>query len=157
MLLPFFEWCEASFIGQAIRDSLWLFPVIEATHLLALAALGGAALVVDFRLLGLGLRQPVREIADSARPFLYGSIVVMLLTGTALFLSEAIKCYYNPSFWVKMTALPLAILFTITVKRRITRRADHEIGPVTAKLVALTSIALWLVTAAAGRWIGFSS
>ena len=30
MLLPFFEWCEATAIGQAIRESLWLFPVIEA-------------------------------------------------------------------------------------------------------------------------------
>jgi hypothetical protein len=157
MLLPFFEWCEASFIGQTIRESLWLFPVIEAAHLLGLAALGGAALIVDFRLLGLGLRQPIREIAQSAQPWLYGSIGVMLATGIALFLSESIKCYYNPSFWVKMTALPLAILFTITVKRRVTRKEDHEIGPWTARLVALTSIALWLVTAAAGRWIGFSS
>jgi hypothetical protein len=157
MLLPFFEWCEASFIGQTIRESLWLFPVIEAVHLLALAALGGAALIVDFRMLGLGLRQPIREIADYARPFLYGSIVVMLITGIALFLSESIKCYYNQSFWVKMTALPLAIAFTLTVKRHVTRKEDHEIGRWTAKLVALTSIALWLVTAAAGRWIGFSS
>ena len=43
MLLPFFEWCEATLIGNAIRDSLWLFPVIEAVHLLGLCLLGGAA------------------------------------------------------------------------------------------------------------------
>jgi hypothetical protein len=157
MLLPFFEWCEASFIGQTIRESLWLFPVIEAVHLLGLAALGGAALVVDLRLLGLGLRQPVHEIARDANRWLYASLAVMLTTGIALFLSESIKCYYNPSFWVKMTALPLAIVFTIAVKGRLTRRPDHEIGRWTARLVAVTSIALWLVTAAAGRWIGFSS
>jgi hypothetical protein len=157
MLLPFFEWCEASFIGQTIRESLWLFPVIEAVHLLGLAALGGAALIVDLRLLGLGLRQPIREIAGNAQPWLHGSIVLMLVTGIALFLSESIKCYHNPSFWVKMTALPVAILFTMVVKRRVTRREDDDIRPWTARLVALTSIALWLVTAAAGRWIGFSS
>lgn len=157
MLLPFFQWCEASFIGQAIRQSLWLFPVIEATHLLALAALGGSMLIVDLRLLGLGLRQPVREIARDASRWFYTSLAVLILTGTGLFLSEAIKCYYNPSFWVKMTALPLAILFTIVVKRPVTRRDDFEIGRGTATLVALTSMALWLVTAAAGRWIGFSS
>jgi hypothetical protein len=50
MLLPFFEWCEASFIGQTIRESLWLFPVIEAVHLLGLAVIGGAVLLVDLRL-----------------------------------------------------------------------------------------------------------
>jgi hypothetical protein len=157
MLLPFFEWCEASWIGQTIRDSLWLFPVIEAVHLLALAALGGAVFIVDFRLLGIGLRQPIREIARDAQRWMNVSLAVILITGVALFLSEAVKCYYNPSFWVKMTALPLAIAFTLTIKRRVTRRADADITRMTATVVALTSIGLWLVTAAAGRWIGFSS
>ena len=55
-LLPFFEWCEASWIGNAIRQSLWLFPVIEAVHLLGLCVLGGAVLMVDLRMLGAGLR-----------------------------------------------------------------------------------------------------
>ncbi len=64
MLLPFFEWCEATAIGQAIRESLWLFPVIESIHLLGLAMIGGAILVVDLRLLGFGLRhQPVAQLA----------------------------------------------------------------------------------------------
>src|SRR5713226_2669711 len=55
-LLPFFEWCEHTAVGAAIRGSAWLFPVIEAFHLLALALIGGAILIVDLRLLGLGLR-----------------------------------------------------------------------------------------------------
>ena len=55
MLLPFFQWCESSWLGQLIPNSLWMFPVIEAGHLLALGVIGGAVLVVDMRLLGLGL------------------------------------------------------------------------------------------------------
>ena len=43
-LLPFFEWCENTAAGEAIRGSLWLFPVIESVHLLALALIGGALL-----------------------------------------------------------------------------------------------------------------
>jgi hypothetical protein len=154
MLLPFFEWCEATFIGQMIRESLWLFPVIEAAHLLALSALGGALLILDLRLLGVGLRQPIPEIARDARPWLVGSVTVMLLTGIALFLSESIKCYYNPSFWVKMTTLPVAIAFTFTVRRNIAMR--DEAGPLSSKAVGFVSLALWFGVAAAGRWIGFS-
>ena len=45
-LLPFFEWCEATWLGNSIRESLWLFPVIEAVHLLGLCLLGGAILLV---------------------------------------------------------------------------------------------------------------
>lgn len=156
MLLPFFEWCEASFIGQAIRNSLWLFPVIEAVHLLALASLGGALLIVDLRLLGVGLRQPIPEIARDSRPWLIASVVVMLATGIALFLSESVKCYWNPSFWVKMTTLPFALVFTFVVRQPIAKRAtaDATLG---TRLVALVSLALWFTVAAAGRWIGFSS
>ena len=95
-LLPFFTWCEQSAIGEAIRNSQWLFPVIESVHLLALVLIAGAVLVVDMRLFGLGLRQqPVAQLARDAQPWLIGGLMVMLTTGILLFLSEAIKCYYS--------------------------------------------------------------
>ena len=155
-LLPLFEWSEASWIGNAIRDSLWLFPVIEAIHLLGLCVLGGSILVVDLRMLGAGLRNtPIGQLARDVRPWLVASVAVMLLTGTALFASEAIKCYYNTSFWVKMTTLPFALLFTFTVRQRIAQMAGINTSART-RTVALASIALWFTVAAAGRWIGFS-
>src|SRR5918911_586356 len=102
-LLPLFQWCEASTVGNAIRTSTWAFAVIESVHLLGLAAIGGAVLVVDLRMLGLGLkRQSVPELAREVQPWLGGSLIVMLVTGVALFLSESIKCYYSTPFWVKM-------------------------------------------------------
>ena len=60
MLLPFFEWCEASAVGEFIRTSLWLFPAIECVHLLGLVLLGGAVLLVDLRLFGRGPARPAR-------------------------------------------------------------------------------------------------
>ena len=155
-LLPFFEWCEATWIGNAIRDSLWLFPVVEAIHLLGLCVLGGSILVLDLRMLGTGLRNtPISQLARDVKPWLVGSVVVMLLTGTALFASEAIKCYYNTSFWVKITTLPFALLFTFTVRQRIAQVAGMQTSAGT-RLVAVASIGMWFTVAAAGRWIGFS-
>lgn len=155
-LLPWFEWVEASWIGDTIRQSSWLFPVVEAVHLLGLCVLGGSLLVLDIRLLGYGLRsQPIAELARDVRPWLIGSVIVMLLTGSALFASEAIKCYYNTSFWVKMTTLPIALLFTFAVRNRIAMRAGMTANTAT-RLAGLASVILWFVVAAAGRWIGFS-
>ena len=155
-LLPYFEWIEATSLGNAIRQSLWLFPVIEATHLLGLCVLGGAVLIVDLRMLGVGLRnQAIPQIAQDARPWFVGALVVMLLTGWALFTSEAIKCYYNTSFWVKITTLPIAIVLTLLIRDRIARRAAMGTNA-TTRLVGFLSITLWFVVAAAGRWIGFS-
>ena len=151
-----FEWCEATAIGHAIKDSAWLFPVIEAGHLLGLCVLGGSLLVVDLRMLGLGLRrQTIAALARDVRPWLLGSIGVMVATGTALFLSESVKCYYSQAFWVKMTTIPVAVLFTLTVRERVARAATLDTTAVT-RLAALLSLALWFTVAAAGRWIGFS-
>ena len=156
-LLPFAQWCEGSMVGTAIRTSSWAFAVIESVHLVALAAIGGAVLVVDLRLLGFGLRDArVADLARDAFPWLVGSLIVMLITGIGLFLSEATKCYYSTPFWVKMTCLLLAITFTFTVRRKVTMADALRVRPIWYKLVAVASLALWFGVGASGRWIGFS-
>jgi hypothetical protein len=156
-ILPLFQWCENSPVGETIRNSSWLFPVIESVHLLGLAVIGGAVLVVDLRLLGLGLRrQPVAQLASDAQRWLIASLVVMLTTGALLFSSEAVKCYYHEAFWVKMTSLLLAVVFTFTVRRRVAMADESRIRPAWSKLVALVSVILWSGVGVGGRWIGFS-
>ena len=156
MLLPFFKWCEASIFGQTISNSVYLFPVVEAFHLLALSVIGGAVLIVDMRLAGLGLRQqPVARIARGAQPWLIGSLMVMLITGFLLMTSEAMRCYYNAAFWLKMWSLLLAIIFTFTVRRRVLAASEAAVTPARAKLVAFISVLLWSGVGIGGRGIGF--
>jgi hypothetical protein len=156
-LLPFFTWCEHTAIGEAIRNSQWLFPVIESVHLLALILIAGAVLVVDMRLFGVGLRrQPVALLARDAQPWLIGGLIVMLSSGILLFLAEAIKCYYSPAFAVKMTSLFLALVFTFTARRKVTLTDESRMNPWLSKLVAVVSVTLWTGVGIGGRWIGFS-
>ena len=159
MLLEIFDWLELTFVGQAIRNSLWLFPAIEAVHLLALVLLGAAVFAVDFRLLGIGISGVApADLTQRARPFLLAAIAGLLATGIPLFLSEAIKCYYNTSFWVKMGGLFVILIFTFTARARYLRtQTDPEAGPdARSRSFAITSMGLWFLVAAAGRWIGFS-
>jgi uncharacterized membrane protein YhdT len=156
-LLTFFQWCEASGIGETIRKSSWLFPVIEAIHLLGLGVIGGAVLVVDLRLLGLGLkRQSAAQLTRDAQPWLVGSLVLMIITGGLLFLSEAIKCYYHDAFWFKMSCLFLAIVFTFTIQRKVIMTDESRLRPLWSKVVAVVSVLLWAGVGIGGRWIGFS-
>lgn len=155
--VEFFEWCEATAIGQMVQESVWAFAAIEAVHLLGLCMLGGAVLVVDLRMLGLGMtRQRIPELSGYARPWLLSGIGLMFVTGIPLFLSEAVKCYYTPSFWVKMSTLPFALAFTFLVRERVAR-ADGVETSLWTRLVAITSLGLWFTVAAAGRWIGYSA
>jgi hypothetical protein len=157
-LRPFFEWAAATSLGQAISTSTWAFAVIESVHLLALAVIGGAVLVVDLRLLGFGLKnQPIAEVARDTQPWLVGSLIMMIATGILLFVSEPMKLYDSTPFAVKMTCLALVIVFTFTVRTKVTMADEGRVRPLWLKLVALVSLALWFGVASSGRWIGFST
>jgi hypothetical protein len=156
-LLPYFQWCYDTTIGEAIRESTFLFPIVEAFHLLGLGLTVGAVLLVDLRLLGVGLsKQPVAQLSAGAQPWLIGSLILMVSTGSLLFLSESIKCYYSIPFWVKMTSLALALLFTFTIRRRVTATGVTSDRPQLGRLIAIVSLTLWFGVAWGGRWIGFS-
>jgi len=157
MLLPFFQWCESLWLGQFVVGSNWLFPVIESIHLLFLALLGGSVLIVDLRMVRLLLKdRAVSELAGEARPFMIGALIGMIATGLPLFLSEPTKCYYSPAFWLKMETLAIALVFTFTIRTRVTRAEPVRNTARRQVLVGALSMALWFTVAASGRWIGFS-
>jgi len=155
-MLALFESLQFSPLLVAMRSSPWIFPVIAGVHLLGLAMLGGAVLVVDLRLLGFGLtRQSAADIGRDAEPWLLASLLVMLPTGMLLFMCFATKYYYLTAFWVKVTCLLLALAFTFSVRRRVLTALDGNSNALRAKITATVSLALWATVALAGRLIGF--
>jgi hypothetical protein len=155
-LLPFFKWAETLTISAAIRDTNWMFPAIEAVHIVALTLLFGAVLMLDFRLLGLTLRtKPVRQLASELEPFTIVSLVIILISGFLLFASEAMKCYASVPFQVKIAFLFAAIIFQFTVVNRVTK--SNAASPISlgGRLAAAVSIILWLGVGIGGRGIGF--
>ena len=155
-LLELFQWIQFSPPLVAMRSSAWLFPVIATIHLLGLSVVGGSVLVVDLRLLGLGLRrQPVAHVASDAEPWLFRGLAVMVSTGIPLFMCFATKYYYLTFFWVKMAALLLVVVFHFSVRRRLAMASETQGSPAWSKLVAVVSLSLWTTVAIGGRWIGF--
>jgi hypothetical protein len=156
MLLEICEWIQFSAPLVAMRGIPGFFPVIATLHLIGLTVIGGTVLVVDLRLLGLGMqRQPVAQLARDVEPWLLGSLVVMVVTGALLFMCFATKYYYLTFFWVKMVALLMLVVFTMSVRRRVVASDETRTGIVRNRLVALLSLSLWTTVAIGGRWIGF--
>jgi len=155
-LLEFCQWLQFSPPLVAMRASPWLFPVIATIHLMGLSVLGGAVLLVDLRLLGLGLRrQPVAQLAVDAERWLFRGLLVMIATGIPLFMCFATKYYYLTFFWVKMASLVAVVAFTVSVRRRVAMTDETRFNPMTGRAVALTSLTLWTTVALGGRYIGF--
>jgi hypothetical protein len=151
---PFFDWCEATWIGAAIRDSRIAFPIIENFHLFALTVLLGTLLILCLRQFGLLYKTvSVPDLASQLRPWNTWSLVVMLLSGILLFLSEAVKCYNNTSFRVKMIFLFFALIFQFTVYNRASE--SERTSPASGKVMATIALCLWFGVGLAGRSIGF--
>ena len=150
----FFKWCDALPVAAAIRDSSVIFPVIESIHLLSLTVLLGTIVVLSILLFGSGLTgQPVALVARRLAPLTFWGLLMMVTTGALLFCSEAMKCYENPPFWLKMKLLIAAIVFHYTFVRR-TAQADTP-GKLRCLAAATGSLLLWFGVGAAGRAIGF--
>lgn len=155
MLEPVFRWLGEMPASKAIGESLWMFAMIQAFHLVFLAVLVGALLIVDLRLLGRGMvRQPLNQVARDAMPWLVGSLIGMLVTGVPQLMSNWSREYHSEFFWQKMYFLAAALIFTFTVRLAVTRRSDIGGTTMGQKVVALVSIFLWTNVAIAGRLIG---
>ena len=156
-LYEFFLWMETTWFGVIGKTWGAAFAVVEAFHLLAMALLGGAVFVADFRLLGWSFPDvPAQDVLDKAHKVFVVGLIVVLSTGIFMACGVAGKIYWLPVFWYKMLALMTGILFVFFIKRPLLNRGLDEIKPWVVKLVAVASLLVWITVAATGRWIGFA-
>ena len=154
-MLSFFQALNDLPASAMIRESIWLSPVVNVLHLLSLVIFAGAILIVDLRLLGRGAReQPVAQVARDAQPWVIVGFLGLLVTGIPQLISNAMREYYSAFFWFKMEVMVLALIYTFTLRRKVTQADEARVGPFWSKIVGLVSIALWACVAIPARLIG---
>jgi hypothetical protein len=159
-LLGICQWLEKTPAAAAMRDSLWVFDITETTHTLGIILVAGTIMLVDLRLLGMGLRrEPVSHVVSRIVPWTLSGFALMFLTGGWLFSAEASKLYHSPAFRIKMVLLLLAglnaLIFHLTIYRRAAAWDDLPVAPMRARLAGLFSLVLWIGIIAAGRSIAY--
>ena len=141
------------FIENPLNASEWTFPILEVLHISSFAIAIGTVALVDFRLLGLGLRaRTAGQLTTDTRAATLISLSVALFSGLLLYSTDPDKFYLNISFLFKITCLLLAISFHYTIHRRV---ALADSSPMLGRLVAVVSIALWLGVVFGGIFIEF--
>ena len=147
MLRPFFDWVYNLGVYQM---PIPFHVTVQLIHLISLVVFFGGLLLVDLRLLGLGLKErPLRQVAKEAQPWMIGGLVGLIITGIPATMSTAQLQYDSSIWWLKMYLLGLAIVLTFTVRRTIAQR--EEARGFLPKLVAVGSIFLWMSVAALAR------
>jgi len=159
-LLELCQWIQDTQIGTGIRESIYVFPIIEGTHVLGLALSIGTVMWLDLRLLGIAMRrQSVSEVFGQLKPWMRIGFAVMFTTGGLLFWANAARCYPSTYFRIKIVLLLLSGVNVLVYHRTIDRRrSEWENGPIPlqARLAGLLSLILWTGVIAAGRIMAYT-
>src|SRR5262245_56391839 len=153
---------ESSGIATKIRNSLYIFPLIEATHVLGLAMVAGTIAIIDLRLLGIAsTRRSFKLMASDILKWTWAAFVVTAATGSLMFITNAGVYYNNFYFRTKMVLLVVAginmLMFELTAGRTIHRWDKEPSAPPVGRTTAVVSLALWISIIFLGRWIGFTT
>jgi hypothetical protein len=160
LIFVFCQGLEQTSVGTAIRESLWLFPVIETVHIFGIILLVGGTSILDLRLMGLTFRdEAVSKLAGRFLPWAWAGFIIQVVTGLLMFASEATKMYINTAFQVKMLMIVAAgvnaFVFHSLAYQSVGKWEKDPVAPKSARVAGLISILFWFGIVAAGRWIAY--
>jgi hypothetical protein len=139
-------------IGNPL-DSELAFPILECFHIVGFAIAIGSIALVDFRLLGFGLRkQDPEDLVKDTGIWVLISLATAIFAGLMLYSTDPDKYYLNPIFVAKIVFLVLAIILNYTLHRKAVQPGTS--GGF-AKFIACLSLILWASVVAGGMFISF--
>jgi hypothetical protein len=153
---------EASGLATRIRDSLFLFPLIESAHVFGLALVFGTIAIIDLRLLGIASTQrSFQRMSSDILKWTWVAFALTAITGALMFSTNARVYYHNFFFRTKLLLLALSainmLVFERTAGRTIQKWDKAPTAPRVGKAVAAVSLVLWISIIFVGRLIGFTT
>lgn len=146
--------------SDALASSLNFWGLLEGTHVLSLMLFAGTIFIVDLRLLGVAFKKsPISVISDRVLPLTIFGMVIMVMTGLALFYAKPLLYYHNIWFRLKLVFLAIAfvniMIFHYRVQRDIATWDSYETPPTKVRLSGAISIASWILVIMFGRFIAY--
>src|SRR5712692_10188422 len=140
-------------IGDVLNNTEWAFPAAECVHIVGFGIAVGTIMLVDFRLMGLALKQQAAAyVVKQTWICTLFALLAVIFSGMALFLSDPRMYERNSSFKVKITLLAIAILYHYAVIHKVA--ASGSSGGL-AKMAALLSALMWIAIVFCGLFIAF--
>ena len=161
-LLSVLGWLQETGLATRIRDSLWVFPLLESVHVIGLAIVFGTIAVIDLRLMGLAsTSRSFSRIASDVMKWSWTAFAVTAVTGSLMFITNAHVYFHNAYFRAKIVLLVLAALnvlvFQLTAARTIQQWDHAPLAPPVGRAIATLSLIIWIAVIFAGRMIGFTA
>ncbi len=160
-MLGFLEWLGSTSWSVALLESLWVWPLVESTHVLVLGLFFGTVVMNDLRLIGWVMKSvPVSEVTGRLLPWTRAGFAVMVATGLLIFYSNPVGYYHNIFFRFKVLLLILAGLNAFVFYNRIHKSvAKWDLDPVApreARVAGAVSLVTWALIVVSGRLIAYN-
>jgi hypothetical protein len=154
---------EASGLGQAMRQWLWLYPTVETVHIIGIGLLFGSIAVLDLRLLGVSRTIPVRQLARHVLPWTAASFLLIVPSGFLMFTAHATEFVSSPVFILKMCLILAAGLNAALFHAIVSPSTEvwdseemRKLGPPpSARASAVASLLIWMAVIACGRLLAY--
>ena len=149
-------WLNTASVRSFVNDNDWVWPACEAIHFMGLALSFGVVLLLNLRMLGM---MKSVAFADLHRTLPWGMLGfgVNLVTGLMFFIGVPEQYTTNPSFQWKILFLVLlgVNLIYVTSRQKVWAVGPGEDAPPTAKVVAASTIFLWIGVVYFGRMLPY--
>jgi hypothetical protein len=160
-MLQFMQWLESTSLSVSFHESIWSFPIVESVHVLGLCLFLGMAVMTDLRLLGIVFKRvPLSEVMARVLPWTWVGAVIMVLSGSVLFLNTPVRYYTNIFLRVKFVMLFLAVInawvFHSGIYRKIAGWDKQIPTPTYARIAGAVSLLMWGAVVVAGRMIAYN-
>jgi hypothetical protein len=154
-------WLEASALGQAVRGAgVWSYAIINLVHIIGVATLFGAILILDLKLLGLFPRAPLAIVSATSVPMAMAGFLLAAASGLCLLATNATEYKSNPFLLIKFGAIFVGLCNFLVIRRipawqhRWTN-TPSERGRRQLAMGGGVSLAAWAIAVTAGRMIGY--
>ena len=128
-----------------LATSPWLYGLVSVVHYSAVFFCVGTIVLLDLRILGVADRnQALSVLAGQRRPWTWIGFGAVAVSGFLLFAVEAGDFAAVTPFRLKMLVIVLAVVSALAIEWSLPKWDRAPAMPLTARVVALVSILLWL-------------
>lgn len=134
-----------------LRESAWVYPILEIIHIIGIALLLGNLIVFEARVLGAGKTLDLTALARLALPLAVLGFLLAAMSGLTMFATQALELLGNPAFKWKMLLLAIAGGNTAWFHARGSLKLNDTI----ARLQVIASVFVWIAVLSCGRLIAY--
>ena len=157
----FMTWMQTSALGHFMRESgPWTYAIVNLSHILGVASLFGAVIILDLRLLGVWRGTPLAALASAAAPVAAFGFALAAMSGIGLLATKATEYIGNPFLYIKFPAVAIGVVNALVLnflpawqargRRELSQRENRQLA-----WMGGTSLACWLTAIGAGRMIAY--